>query len=48
MNLVEAGHYYTEFPVLAKLNDIISNICMESGKSLPHIDIINVTQIKTN
>lgn len=48
MNLVEAGHYYTEFPVLAKLKDIISDICTKSGKSLPHIDIINVTQIKTN
>ena len=48
MNLVEAGHYYTEFPVLEKLKNIISDICKECGKSLPDIDILNVTQIKTN
>lgn len=47
MNLIEAGHYYTELPVLEKLKSIISDVCSESGKAIPDIDILNVTQIKT-
>lgn len=46
MNLIEAGHYYTEFPVLEKLECIISDVCRECGKSVPDMDILNVTQIK--
>lgn len=46
MNLIEAGHYYTEYPVLGRLSDILTEICNTTGKAMPQIDIINVTQIK--
>ncbi|MBQ9162452.1 MAG: Nif3-like dinuclear metal center hexameric protein [Clostridia bacterium] len=48
MNLLEAGHYYTEFPVLEKLKNMLCEIYADCGKTLPQIDILNVTQIKTN
>lgn len=47
MNMFEAGHYYTEFPVLQRLREIVTEICQTNEKTLPEIDIINATQIKS-
>ncbi|MBE6694208.1 MAG: Nif3-like dinuclear metal center hexameric protein [Ruminococcaceae bacterium] len=48
MNLLEAGHYYTEYPVLERLKNMLCEIYASCGKPLPQIDILNATQIKTN
>ena len=47
MSLIEAGHYYTEFPVLSVLEEMILKIFAERGLPSPEIKILASDRIKS-
>lgn len=46
MNLIAAGHYYTEFPVLIKLENILKEIFLKNNMPLPEIRTVSSCNVK--
>lgn len=45
INLLAAGHYYTEFPVCWALGDMVREICADLGAAIPEITVMPSNRI---